>query len=222
MSYYYIEKDGRVFLLKKDGIWRFPTSKKDIPFRFLIKRKMPLIDVYFCEPIIDEFPSNWRLKDDIIIRNDVEKIVKIAINKSYLRHSAQAIIPNDREVLMVKGRRGLTKGFWNLPGGFITYGETPEQSIVREVKEEIGINVKIKTISGIYTNIFRTSGYYMIAFTYICDVIGGNINLNEEIEDVKYMDIKEAIKNTKNIFCKWALKDFIKLKGKIHIHSSQV
>jgi ADP-ribose pyrophosphatase YjhB (NUDIX family) len=212
MPHYYVEKDGRVFLVRKSGRLTFPDSRKEIPFRIRIKRKMPLPDdIYFCEPVMDGFPEEWPLKDDVMLMDGVDELVKRAINKSYLRHAVQAIIPKGGKVLMVKAGRGLTKGFWNLPGGFVTYGESPGQSAVREIKEETGLDVKAEKLSGIYTHIFRKSGYYMIAFTYICRVVKGKLEVNEEIKEIAYLSIDDAIRMTKNIFCKWALEDFRKI-----------
>jgi len=49
------------------------------------------------------------------------------------------IINEEDEVLLQLKRRGFGKGKWNGPGGKINKGETPEESVKREVEEETGI-----------------------------------------------------------------------------------
>lgn len=57
-----------------------------------------------------------------------------------MRNRATAVIVRDNEILMVRfDYRG--KSFWYLPGGGIEAGETPEQALVREVREELNLKV---------------------------------------------------------------------------------
>ncbi|UCF10974.1 MAG: NUDIX hydrolase, partial [Candidatus Bipolaricaulota bacterium] len=45
----------------------------------------------------------------------------------------------DRSLLLVKGSRGYTAGRWSLPGGFLRFGERPEEGMARELREELGV-----------------------------------------------------------------------------------
>ena len=54
-----------------------------------------------------------------------------------------AILENEKgEILLVKRKIPPKEGFWDLPGGFVEVGESAEEAIVREVKEELGISEK--------------------------------------------------------------------------------
>jgi ADP-ribose pyrophosphatase len=48
----------------------------------------------------------------------------------------------DNKILLVKRATVVFKGYWALPGGRVDAGETVEQAVVREVKEETGLHVK--------------------------------------------------------------------------------
>lgn len=52
------------------------------------------------------------------------------------------IIVDGRSILLIKKARGPYTGMYDLPGGKIEFGETPEQALTREIKEETGQHVK--------------------------------------------------------------------------------
>ncbi len=210
-TYFYIEYDGRVFLINKGRIKRFPSSKEEIPFRIRKIRKMAFsdVDVFYCEPMLPNHPEGWILKDDILVEDNADTIVKKAVCYSYVRHVCHGIIEKNGKVLMVKASRGYTKGFWNLPGGFAHYGEDPKEALEREIKEETGLSVKARRLVGIYTETFE-DGFYMISFMYECDVKSGREMPSEtEIEEIRYMGAKAAIKAANSPFVKKGLKDFL-------------
>lgn len=55
--------------------------------------------------------------------------------KHWVMMAASAVIIDDAKLLMVRD----VQGFWSGVGGFLESGETPEQAIVRELKEELGV-----------------------------------------------------------------------------------
>ncbi|OGD70308.1 hypothetical protein A3I18_01365 [Candidatus Campbellbacteria bacterium RIFCSPLOWO2_02_FULL_35_11] len=81
---------------------------------------------------------------------------------------------------------------WNLPGGTLESGEAPWDRVKREVKEETGLEVKIEKLQGIYSKQDKNE----IVFSFICNVIGGEITLNDETNQIEYFEINEIPKNT--------------------------
>lgn len=53
-----------------------------------------------------------------------------------------AIIVSNGKVLMVKRKRNPHRGTWMFPAGFVEFGEHPEDTLIREVKEETGLKVR--------------------------------------------------------------------------------
>ena len=64
--------------------------------------------------------------------------------------SVTAIVPNDRGELLLVHKTD--NDLWALPGGGMDVGESMAETVVREVKEETGIDVEVTGVVGIYTN----------------------------------------------------------------------
>lgn len=98
------------------------------------------------------------------------------------------------KILLVKRSTVVFKGYWALPGGKVDVGETIEQAIVREVKEETGLHVKIVRKIGEYHEIGIQDGidydYYPACF--LVKLVGGKIKRQEkEIDEIKLVDLRE-------------------------------
>lgn len=107
-----------------------------------------------------------------------------------------AIIPfPPNKILLIKRRTVPFRGFWALPGGRVDPGETVEQTIVREVKEETGLDVEIAGKIGEYHEQGVQDGveydYYPTCF--LVKVVGGEIKRQEsEIEEIKLFSLNEV------------------------------
>lgn len=62
--------------------------------------------------------------------------------------TATMICPKGDEILLVRRKFTPAKGFWCLPGGFMELGETPQQSAIRELKEETNLVGKVSQFIG--------------------------------------------------------------------------
>jgi 8-oxo-dGTP diphosphatase len=108
--------------------------------------------------------------------------------KSYCGRTATAIIlyPEDR-VLLIKRDTLPFKGFWALPGGRMDLGEVVEQTCVREVKEETGLEVEIGYKVGDYHEHGFREGvvydYYPACF--VVRVVGGQVvKQDSEVQEI--------------------------------------
>jgi 8-oxo-dGTP diphosphatase len=81
---------------------------------------------------------------------------------------------------------------WNLPGGCLEHGEAPWEGVVREVKEETGLDVEVKRLTGVYSKPKEND----IVLQFVCNVIGGKITLNDEADKIKYYNFADIPANT--------------------------
>lgn len=68
-----------------------------------------------------------------------------------LPSSAAFVRNGEGEILLVKRGVDPGKGEWALPSGFIEVDETPEMACIRELKEETGLDGRIQTLLGVYS-----------------------------------------------------------------------
>ncbi|MEU2036859.1 NUDIX domain-containing protein [Nocardia amamiensis] len=98
----------------------------------------------------------------------------------------------DREGAILMQRRA-DSGNWSLPGGTMEIGETLEQCVIRETKEETGLDIEITGLLGIYTDpehvVAYSDGEVRQEFnvTYYGRVIGGQLLVSDESTDVRFL-----------------------------------
>jgi 8-oxo-dGTP diphosphatase len=105
-----------------------------------------------------------------------------------MRKISQAFIIQDNKVLMVKQYTSRGKIVWTFPGGGLEEGETFEQGVIREVKEETGYDVSVNRLLRQEVNRYQL---------FLCDIDGGYLRIdksnpdNDDIIDVRWVDIND-------------------------------
>ncbi|MFE2958095.1 NUDIX domain-containing protein [Nocardia tengchongensis] len=93
-------------------------------------------------------------------------------------------------------RRG-DSGNWSLPGGIMELGETLEDCVIRETREETGLDIEITGLLGIYTDPEHVIEYadgevrQEFAIVYYGRAIGGEIEVSHESTDVRFVSLDE-------------------------------
>lgn len=82
--------------------------------------------------------------------------------------------------------------FWNLPGGGVQSRELPTEAVVRETREETGLDVEVDRLVGIYGKSDKDD----LVFVFRCRVIGGTLTISDETDACAYFDPDELPPNT--------------------------
>ena len=92
-----------------------------------------------------------------------------ATGKPILFVVAAALVDRDNRVLLAQRPEGKSlAGLWEFPGGKLNPGETPEAALIRELREELGIDVTASCLAPLF---FASHGYdrfHLLMPLYIC------------------------------------------------------
>ncbi len=146
-------------------------------------------------------PPNYRFcpfcGTELTVRHDGEKERKICPKDHWVYYphvvtSTSAIIIKDKKILLVKRNREPYRGTWMFPAGFVEFGEHPEETIKREVKEETGLNVTTLSLMTVVQSIddIREPGHFVIV--YRAQVKNGPLKTDEaENSDIKWFPLND-------------------------------
>ena len=125
--------------------------------------------------------------------------------------ASSALVEKNGKILLVKRRFQPHPGWWALPGGIVEYGETVEEAVKREVKEETGLDIKIVKLLGVYSKPDRDPRGHYVSVVYLAEAVSNKLKASSDAEDVKVFSKKpeklafdhdkifeDAIKNLKN------------------------
>ena len=108
--------------------------------------------------------------------------------------TVDGIFLKDNKILLVKQAHYPFINSWVIPGGHVEYGETVGKAIKREMKEELGVSVKIKKLFGVYSDPKRDPRYHTTSVVYLLEKRKGKIRLNKESSEFKYFPLNNLPK----------------------------
>ena len=99
-----------------------------------------------------------------------------------------AIIQNENKILATKRGYGEFINMWEFPGGKIEPGETKEDALIREIKEELNIKINIDKFA--LDIEYQYPNFYLFMSCFMCSIKEGSIELLEH-NDAKWITKEE-------------------------------
>lgn len=94
--------------------------------------------------------------------------------------SACTIPVQDGCMIMVRRAIEPGRGLWVFPGGYMDQDETVEEAAIRETREEIGLDVRLTGLVGVYS--YRSA---VVVVVYACEILGGELQIDRESTEVR-------------------------------------
>lgn len=135
------------------------------------------------------------------------------VNYRNPRPTATALVLHKNRLLLTKRAGEPFKDWWDLPGGFIERGETPEQAAIRELKEETGLNIKIKKIFGIYPGTYPSEfdPFHILSIVYLADSFTKTLKALDDVCESKWFEKKDIPEKFAFDSNQLIIKDFLKV-----------
>jgi len=109
-----------------------------------------------------------------------------------------AVITCNGKILLEKRKYDPGRGKWSIPGGLIELGESVEQTVVREVLEETGLEVGSPRHIDVVDNVVKDGNgdvkYHFIILDYFVKLRGGTLKAASDAEDLKWVSFDEVEK----------------------------
>ena len=99
-----------------------------------------------------------------------------------------AIIKKQDKIFITRRSYGEFADMWEFPGGKIELGESREEALIREVKEELELD--INNLEYLTTVEYEYPNFHLTMHCFICEICGGELVLNAH-NDAKWVSLEE-------------------------------
>ena len=104
------------------------------------------------------------------------------------------VVIRDGHALLIRRGHEPLKGEWSIPGGTVKLGETLEQGVRRELKEETGLDVEPVGVLEVFDRIMRDGHriqYHFVVVDYACRWKGANLRAASDVLDARWVRRKD-------------------------------
>lgn len=112
-------------------------------------------------------------------------------DKDLVTVSALVLLDQDKRILISERPQGkFMQGFWEFPGGKLEKGENPEICLIREIKEEIGIDLENFCFSPLIFTLNEYENFNVLLLLYICREWEGIVSPKEN-QNIKWVFVNK-------------------------------
>ncbi len=108
-----------------------------------------------------------------------------------------AVIFRDAQMLLIKRGKAPFKGQWSIPGGGLDYGEAVRDGLVREIREETGVEVEILGLLDVFEALPRPEGgdfaQHVVLIDYVCEWQAGEPVAGDDAAEAEFVPVDTAL-----------------------------
>jgi len=94
--------------------------------------------------------------------------------RDYIGVGVGAIVVDRGRVLLLKRRKEPESGCWGIQGGAVEFGESIEDAVKREVKEELSVEVELVALLGVTDHILPHAGVHWVSPVFLARIASGS------------------------------------------------
>ena len=120
------------------------------------------------------------------------------------------------EILLVQRGKPPHRGSWSIPGGHLRFGETITEAAVREVREECGIEIKLRDSRLVLNRIGRTEAgiqYHFVIIDLLADWVSGDALAGDDADAIQWVRPDEVHKLRTSPGLAKYIRDMLKSPG---------
>lgn len=102
--------------------------------------------------------------------------------------TVDALVIYEEKIVLIKRKNPPYENMFALPGGFVEVGETVEHAVIREAKEETGLDIEIIRLLGVYSDPNRDPRGHTVSVCFITAGYG-DLKAGDDAKDAKLFDI---------------------------------
>lgn len=107
-----------------------------------------------------------------------------------------AVVIHEKQIVLIKRANEPSKGKWTIPGGLVELAESPEIAVIRETKEEIGLEVINPEVIDVVSNVDLDENgkvkYHYVIIDYLVYVRTGTVQASSDAEELRWVPFDEV------------------------------
>lgn len=107
-----------------------------------------------------------------------------------------AVIVHDGKIVLIKRANEPSRGKWTIPGGLVELAESPETAVIREAKEETGLDVDDPVLIDVVSNVDYDEEskvkYHYIIIDYLVHVMSGEAKAASDAMELRWVPFGEV------------------------------
>ena len=111
---------------------------------------------------------------------------------------AGACILRDGKLLLIRRGAQPGKGKWSIPGGLVELGENVQDAMIRETKEEVGLDVEATKLMDVFDSVTLDQmgriQYHFVVVNFLVRVVGGKLQTADDVLESRWVSLDKVEK----------------------------
>jgi len=109
-----------------------------------------------------------------------------------------ALILDDGRLLLIRRGAQPGQGKWSIPGGLVELGENVQDAMIRETKEEVGLDVEAVKLMDVFDSVTLDDQgriqYHFVVVNFLVRIVGGTVRTESDILEARWVPVEEVEK----------------------------